>query len=374
MCRESLDLLRDRGKILIYYILAIIITTTLVFEIANINPVRQILPAIFLAISVFLIIFSGLRDQIGTDYVLYERLHTEINSGYFNPLQTEPAFILIFSLINNFNFALLLVAIFSVGIKLREIYNQCEMPFVALLVYFSYCYIAYDMGTIRQGLALALSILSIKYITQKNLRLFLATTLSAAICHYSAIIFVFSYFFANKNISRLSMYSLSIASITFGYLDSWKLIINFLTYLPDWVPATKYLSYLDFDEYFTNDFDVFDLKRFVFLVVFSETIRRNNLYYDKYRALINIFFIGVIIFYSFKSFTTLSGRGSMYYYTSEIFLASALFYIIKNKWHRFTLLIILIAYTTYNLTVSINIDDSKSYYNLPYYPYKSILE
>jgi len=145
----------------------------------------------FFFISFVLAIIPGLRYEWGADYFNYKNLYEyehivpSIEIIYF--------YVSFFShkIGIHYNLFLFIMAIFSVGIKLKFYYKWTQYPFYALIPYLALIYSVYELGFVRQALALALVCLSYDaYFIKKKLSAFIFAFISC-LCQFStSIIFL----------------------------------------------------------------------------------------------------------------------------------------------------------------------------------------
>jgi hypothetical protein len=169
---------------------------------------------IFIFLVLVLILTAGLRiPNSDRDYQNYIDLFEKAPDIF-----VEPFFIFI-SLFVKYIFGntpivlFLVFSILSIGIKYFALKRITELWFISIFIYFSYYFILHDLTQIRAGVAASFLFLLISPIYNRKLFQFLLISLLAICFHYSAIVFLFLWFF-KKGINKKILYLI----IPFGYL------------------------------------------------------------------------------------------------------------------------------------------------------------
>lgn len=346
---------------MIYYFLFILF---LIFSFLEI--VLKVKNNFFLgAFTAILILFAGARWFVGTDFNHYYALYETIHNSSAGAEGTGDLFDLVSKYFPSITLLLLFYAFFAVLLKILFV-RKTKYPYTTFLLYYSFAYLSYDMGRMRQGLALAICIFSIFYIQRRRLIKFLICILFAFLAHKSSIIFVLLYPLANFKFNKLFMVLTVLLSVVLSFMHVGKVLSSILQNIP---LISSYSGYFTLDsEYFGFSFSISNLRRVLLFIVFICLIdyknRQNRLY-------LNAFYLGTLIFYIFRDFFVISERLSYYYCCFEIFLIPLC---INNKkplngifW---TLAIGLYSFYYFYETVTLNADDN---FNKAYMPYNSSL-
>lgn len=174
------------------YIYVAIVLCLTVFSCIDLLGVKKtnIYHTAFFFASIAIISVAGFRYGLETDYWHYYEVYNQI----FHVDALEPAFnsiIMLFRFIGaDYTVFIFFVALLSVGIK-TKLFSSLKMSFAALSLFFLRFYILFELNAIRQGLAIAFSMLAIYYyVRDNNLAKFTILTLISCMFHASAI-FVF---------------------------------------------------------------------------------------------------------------------------------------------------------------------------------------
>ena len=157
----------------------------------HLNRENTFFNPIWYAILIFLILFIGLRDGIGGDWVTYENFFEFYKDSNFQiNFTTEPFFYNFYIILGRLNFnifmANLLSAIFFIY-SLSLFLKKEKYPFYSLYLAFPVLIVVISMGFNRQ--AIAISFLMIGYIYWQKFQVrFLLLVIISALFHKSAII------------------------------------------------------------------------------------------------------------------------------------------------------------------------------------------
>lgn len=288
-----------------------------------------------------LVFFAGLRaSNIGLDTMTYRRIFLEIQENPISILHSfryyniEYGYALLNILAPGFQWLLFITAIFGVGLKIY-ISNQLNVKKKAafLLFYFSSIYVFYDMGIIREGLAISVIFLALPSIKNRNLKKFCFYLLIAMLFHITAILVLPLYFVGNKEFSRKVYYFILL--LTIGV----TLFVNVATILR-WV--ADFLK----NDYITHKLDVYFaqsiytqihlssfIKRIVLLIVFLEIFKHKRLKFGSSRIAIekreqteytwlyiNAYYISVLEMILLSFMPIMGTRGTAYLYSCQYFL------------------------------------------------------
>lgn len=322
-----------------------------------------------LIFAVFFII-GGLRFEVGADWEAYKYFFDDISqfSEIFNqryePLYTTIVLILK-SIYNNYSFFIFIVFFLAFGLKYKVINFFSPNIFISLIVYLYTVFLIYDINGLRQGLALALTFYSLKYVNEKKLLFFLLLTVLACFFHKSAIIFLPFYWLRGIKINKRNVYLLLFVFLVLA-IPLRTLVMNsgwFNAFMMD-ESLEHYSSYLS-DDYQLNipiiSFSV--IQRIVILVMFL-------IFYDRIEApeefkllLCNGYFLGIILFLLLSFSAEMAARLSFYYKTLELIMIPLIVYSPKRIIDRVMILLLFSSFAYIGLYRLLSIPDG---YLLPY--------
>ncbi len=327
--------------------------------------------ALISGIVIFLILFAGLRWNVGLDFGTYQVGYETVRSGDLN-ISAEPSLVFLLYFAPNLTAVFLVYAFFSITYTVKYLKQNSVYFFVSLMLFFSNIFLRYDMGIMRQGLALAITLYSIKYAEKREFAKFIFFVFFAALFHSSAFMFLVVYFVVDKKFSLTTYFSLTVLSAIVGLTNIWKYLLKLISYLP--IPMMeKYINHYMSGKYIDVTISFSDAKTALLLLIFVIYLSKCNdsSFKAKYRALVNIYFLGTCVSYAFKSFLTLSDRGADYFCIVEILLLPAILKQMNSKGIRTILMVLICAYAFRNVYYYSNYV-STSWMNAAYLPYTTV--
>lgn len=147
----------------------------------------------FYLILVFLVLFTGLRNDTGVDHEAYLKIYNDYPSNFtlfFS--RFEPGFNIFIHIVKNvlnlsFNYFTLFFSAVSILVKTIFFKKYFKYPILLLFLYFPLL-LNTEFGLIRQGMAAGIFLWTIPAIKNRNLFRFLVICLTACSFHYSALI------------------------------------------------------------------------------------------------------------------------------------------------------------------------------------------
>jgi hypothetical protein len=180
---------------------------------------KKILFCIYSFIQLSLL--SGLRYKVGTDFLSYARHYERIVEHGMFYFEFEPGFNLLnlFSHRMNFGFqgVVLLSAIITVGCIMLVIYMYSDNPLLSVLLYCMLGFYNTSMNQIRTQLAVAIALLSIRYIKRKNMAKYCLIIVIASFFHVTALVMIPVYFmiYWPLNVKKIMITGIGISSALF---------------------------------------------------------------------------------------------------------------------------------------------------------------
>lgn len=198
---------------------------------------NQKIKKITLFLSCFLLIaVSALRYNVGTDYNTYYKWYLETLGQYYKkeimyiPFQAFMTFlgffwkdpIMFFSVTS----IIINVFMFKFIVDNQEDYLIAVLAYICLFFYFS------TFNLVRQWIAVALCLYSIKYIKNNNFWKYCLFNILAILTHYTAIIFFPVYFMTKIKLSKSKPLIIVLCSFfLFKVLGIWSFMFKFIKVL-----------------------------------------------------------------------------------------------------------------------------------------------
>ena len=164
-------------------------------------------------VSICLILLIGLRHHgIGNDSWNYIQIFngiisSDLSSALESPYYGEKGFIVLNHLVgiftDNYTILFLLFAFFYIGAISLIIYKFSQLPWFSFFLFITFGFFTFGMTGLRQSLAMTFIFLSIFFILQKKLGLFLLFVGLACTFHLSAIIFLPAYWIYKLQLTKM---------------------------------------------------------------------------------------------------------------------------------------------------------------------------
>lgn len=320
----------------------------------------------------FLILYEGLRWQIGTDWEPYY-------NGFINGYNEDVSHIEIgFVWLNNFirsitlNYTIFIFILTSFFyIVLYSIIKQYSVkPLMSLCIY--YCSMLGLLGCYRQLIALFICLLSLKYIVNRQFFTFLIFIILAFAFHTTALVFLPAYFLVTRKIESKIFVCLLLVCLLIGLSG----IINSIPY----VDLLVYLDGSSMDKLNSaaeGDVSAYSyigtIKRLI-ITIPCLIVRRKNGVSGIYDGFIKLYLMGVLVFLIFNGsvLQLMAGRGALYYNIFEILIIPYLFTnLVKQKKVKLVVWAIYFCLLMFVMIKGMDyyVEDNKDIYR----PYKTVL-
>lgn len=275
--------------------------------------------SIFLWVAGILIVVAvGFRTDVGADYPVYRTLFSGfalytsygdvLDKALFRPNAEEIEWIfvflnkIIFDVGLPFYFVTLVMAILAVSLKFTSIYENVEFPALAALFYFMPVMFFEDSGQMRQGLGIAVSVFSFKYIKERNLWMFLLCMYIALGFHKTSIVFIPAYWLAKIPLNKTRIFWILIISLLISPLELYKLGGSLFENVTPQDVGGAYTGYLN-DRYYGSEVDtgLNDIVKLFWIIIL---IRYDNEGCEKvwyYEYMRNLAVFGLAMFYFFRT-------------------------------------------------------------------------
>ncbi|MCG7281726.1 EpsG family protein [Chryseobacterium taklimakanense] len=275
--------------------------------------------SIFLWVAGILIVVAvGFRTDVGADYPVYRTLFSGfalytsygdvLDKALFRPNAEEIEWLfvflnkIIFDVGLPFYFVTLVMAILAVSLKFTSIYENVEFPALAALFYFMPVMFFEDSGQMRQGLGIAVSVFSFKYIKERNLWMFLLCMYIALGFHKTSIVFIPAYWLAKIPLNKTRIFWILIISLLISPLELYKLGSSLFENVTPQDVGGAYTGYLN-DRYYGSEVDtgLNDIVKLFWIIIL---IRYDNEGCEKvwyYEYMRNLAVFGLAMFYFFRT-------------------------------------------------------------------------
>ncbi|MGL5541076.1 MAG: EpsG family protein [Erysipelotrichaceae bacterium] len=313
----------------------IILLVGLYFENHKVNPKTE--QYCYIGVGIFLFLFAGFRYYTGFDYNNYLNQYNLIQDYSLvqvflgqTTINAEYVFQLILRLAPSYTWVLLLSSAMGVLLKVYLFDRFSINKWMTLAFYFSSFFMMYEMGAIRQGIAVSFLFLSIPFILDRKLWSYLGLVSVASLFHVSAVFFLPVYFFTFKLKKR---YILGIIAFLGIFLVSGisNIMVEFLIQIAPESIAYKLSYYLSEATPTLGVLFSFG-KRLFFLMLFYFGIEKakaklpesKTKYFD---LLFNIYLFSIIVYIVFLAAPTIGGRAAQNLSFAQLLLFPTLLYL-----------------------------------------------
>jgi hypothetical protein len=307
-----------------------------IFSILGYSKFRSEKFILFVFISLALILMSGLRYKVGVDYENYNRIY-KYEKIHKSPEILFFSFSYLFSKILKFEFKsfVFITSLISIYFKIYFLYKNTRYYLFALLIYTAIIYSIYDIGFIRQ--ALAIGILGLGFYADRRQRSVKAIILYvlAFMFHSTAIIILPIYIIGNK-IKKISLPILPVLLCSFilGNYIIDNLIVNVALLIPNEFIVGKVLFYIE--NYPGTGFSL-NVVRSIIVCLFLRKAEDNL--YKKY------YYLGTIVFLLFSFNVQFASRFYSYILILEPILVANHISKLKKENKKYIILAVILFYT-----------------------------
>lgn len=313
-----------------------------------------------------LVLMSGLRWKTGTDWDLYYYYFTmydsfsEFNNGQFEILYSAYTF-LVKSFTDSYSVFLLISASLIIGIK-AVMLRKLE-PFFMVCLFAYYALYLGDLFSVRQSLAISVSLISLYYIIKQKKIYFLISVIIASLIHNSAVVLVLAYPIFYLKINNKATVLIIVLSLFIGISGVMNPLLSKFQFLIEGfggVDSERISGKLD--TYTTEAsaskidskvaFLISALRRIIILPVILYF--RKDLQSAVYNGYVNLFTFSNVIFFTLSQVSIVFVRFTSYFTVIEILIIASVIRVQKDKRKRFLLLLFFAVYMASRLFVSLN--------------------
>lgn len=292
---------------------------------------------LYVLVACVLIAICGFReigsDQDSVAYLKYFNL-----SDYGMLQVAEPTFIFIASISraisaeNGIFILFLIYAIIGVSIKFYAINALTELRWLSVITYFSSYFLLHEFTQIRAAVASGLVLLSIKFIFERKVTLFLITVAGASLFHYSALLALPLYFIPTGTLTAKE--KLAIGLVVPAGVILYFLRFDIIYVIPIELVRIKIEAYTAIEAIRSMKLNVFNavyIFKYIMLYVLlfcSDEISKKSLYFP---ILIKFYAISMFSYLVLSFNAAFAMRISELFGVVEIVLIPLLYYAIRPR-------------------------------------------
>lgn len=313
---------------MIIYLLIFILTATVAFaEVFGKDMRVELKFGIMALYTIFLIVVIGFRD-CGFDYDSYKYYYDMLHSSFWKNnaeyLMVEKGYAYLNYILPSFRLLYILFAILSCTLLSRYLYKNSRYPMMSHFLLLGVLIYLYFMGQYRQGLAISIVLpaLVCKNKTRKFLYILLAT-----LVHNSAFIALLS-FFVPKHYIKGRYYIMLLMAALIINIGMTNIFTQYIGVFPQFI-SQKLEFYSESEEGMRFGLNMAMLLRLTVFFIFYRY--RHLIEKDEDGVMLfNYYFLSMLIYLGLGFLPQLSGRGSIYFYISEVILIPIVLYSIPN--------------------------------------------
>ena len=286
---------------LIYYLIFSLIVITSIREFSSEEKTSK---QWFFSIVILMMFTAGLGYGLSPDWLAYFRAFRDIELVSWDELKEfsdyqsmEIGYILQNKFLNElgFGFGMVSLSLVIVSLYLKSItlYKYTELPALALFMYAMPTFMFEEHVHIRQGLACAITLFSVRFIIERRLIYFLICIFLAYQFHESCIIFVLAYWIGVMKINQVVMGWLVTIAILGNYLGLTSIIEVIMGFMPFGQEKFEdYQSQLGGEEGVAVG-DIVKILTTISIVIYNKYAEEDKLY----RIFRNLLIFGIILYF-----------------------------------------------------------------------------
>ena len=362
---------------MIYYLIFILLVSFSIMEIITKRTSKWLVQ--YQIFCLLIILFVGLRYDVGFDFNSYRLIFENIDFSYFDKLIVYISYnqfsvveigygllnLLIKTLKLPYCVLIFLISIITLFPKFKLIKYYSPYYFLSLVVLVP-TLVSSDMGQIRQGIALSIVISSFFQIVKRRKSRYIILILLASSFHVSSLLFLPIYWIVRCNINRIFLIIFICIAGIINYSGIMRYAIEQLAVmLPSFI-SFKLIAYLEMETYYLG-FTITLIYRLFILYCFYYFYK--NDFNDKKQSFIKYLFIiyytGIILFLFLGALPQLGGRGSLYFKIFDVVIIPLIIVRIKTFFLKTILIMFFVLYSLHGV-ISI-----LSQYHDVYLPYNA---
>ena len=300
---------------------------------------------VFIIIAWLMLVFvTGFRYFVGADYPVYRDLFTGfplyttyqdvLDKALFRPSseQIEWIYVLLNKLIFDvglpFYYVTFIMVMVSVALKFSTFYKNLAYPILGAFMYFMPLHFFEDSGQMRQGMAVAISVFSFKYIKSRNVWMYLLLMYLSFGFHKTTIVFLPAYWIVKIPLNSQRILMVIVLGVLMSPFEVYNVFGNFLDSLGSQDISNGFTGYVDDSHYGRSvDFGLGDIVKiiFVFLLIKYDKICCEKIEYYEYMRNLAVF--GLFIYYIFRENRIFAIRlpGAYLFFMSAFVIPSIVF-------------------------------------------------
>lgn len=319
-----------------------IILLLVLFSFFDLMGLKRSQKTLFMIIIFFLFVFQdGLRWETGSDWQAY-RIYFESFASYGNwraPFEIGYKYLnyIVYFFSNNYSAFLIIHAIIIYSLYLKSINDYTMYPLVTSLCFY-FLFFGYMMGMNRQGVAIAICVFSLRYVTSRESIKFFALILIASLFHFSAMIFSIAYFLNKKIKAHFYIMMLMLAVILNPFIQVISQNLLLLAQANRGLLGETVVHYIGAggDPNSAVNIIMGLIKRFFVFIMVYLNLDKLEQKIPKVGLMLNLYFVSIVFYILFNNNIQIYvGRGNLYFgILFEAFLLPCLIFMFIKERNR----------------------------------------
>jgi hypothetical protein len=314
----------------------------------------------FLPIIIMCTMIAGFRNEVGKDYISYKNIFEHIQSLQDYPL-IEPGFKYLVLALKSFNLNYLwiffIIGAISLFFYYRGIVQQTKYTYFAFFIFFNTYIVTAIYSGLRQGLVMGIFLFMLTSLYERKFLHVLISTVIAFSIHITGILILISYLVPKKIVIPKKYIIIALlVSFLFLFIDVSK-------YLFDYFPLYLQMKFVDYSEAFDEKINLIRVLQRVFLIIpfvyYYDLIVKKS---DRLKYFFYIYLIGYFVYIVFSFNLAFATKINQFFRVLEIIMFPMLLELIKSKFNKSFLFILVVVWSTSILFLFITIPEN--------YPYK----
>ena len=344
-----------------YLLIFLLLLCFAFLEISNVS--NKTLKVLHTVIAFVFIFVAGLRFETGVDWLAYQEYFDEImplheaflNNSLSNVfLNLDVGYSLLNSIVKmfggNIQVVFFIISLTSTVLLIKNLKYYSNHVLTSLFVFFSFFFFIFDMSGLRQGLAIQIVLFSLRFITERKFKQFLLCIVLATSIHWTAIILLLLYVFANKKVSiKYTVFLFFISIVIFTFKIKWVggVLGDLAGSLNAFSTLSNKLTVYTTSEVFSKErgwdlFSIYNFLRITIIVLLAHLFKNKmekNL--PHFTIFYNFMLLELVCIFCLFEFFEISERLRYYFTIAEIIFLANLIFILRNHIVRIFALMLL---------------------------------
>lgn len=337
---------------------------------------RQLPKVLYIPIAVLIFWIAAFRSNIGYDFSAYNILYSVFHSSNYTIMEIvskynyEIGYVWLNKICSSFQSVIFWMAVLGVGIKLYYIYKWSDCRNLTLFMYFTGVFLTFDMGVIRQGVAISMYFIVMNFCEKGNKGKAIIVIIISCLFHMSSLIYFPIVFIGCKKLAKNKVYMLVFIVTIISFFNLSDLILKLFSFTGISIITTKIEFY---SSIVTGNITISYLKRIIFLIVFTEFYKKHGFQNTKEILMYNSYFLSVIFMALFSSIDILGGRGVTAFYIMQYFIFASMYKRVSDINWRIIIVCVCVILSMFTMWSTITYGNSSGQIYTPYTSIWSVL-